>query len=51
MPLPNPKPNESENTFMQRCMEDATMLSEYPGNTQRYAVCVNNWYKKADKDE
>lgn len=51
MPLPNPRPNESEDNFMQRCMSDETMREEYPTGTQRYAVCVTQWSKKGDKDE
>jgi len=41
MPLPNPKPTESNNQFIQRCIIDDTMLSEYPDRRQRYAVCVS----------
>jgi len=38
MPIPQPKQSESENEFMQRCMSDEKMISEYP-TEQRAAVC------------
>jgi DNA-binding phage protein len=38
MPIPQPKQAESENEFMQRCMSDDKMISEYP-TEQRAAVC------------
>ena len=41
MPLPKPKPQESDNQFINRCMMDDTMSSEYPTRNQRYAVCNN----------
>jgi len=41
MPLPKPRPQESDNQFMSRCMIDDTMSSEYPNRNQRYAVCNN----------
>ena len=47
MPLPYPKPNETEDEFIGRCMADDRMVTEFPDETQRYAVCqkqieVNN---------
>jgi DNA-binding phage protein len=38
MPIPQPKQSESENEFMQRCMSDEKMISEYP-TEQRAAIC------------
>jgi len=38
MPIPKPSSRESENDFMQRCMSDAKMVSEYE-TEQRAAVC------------
>jgi len=38
MPIPQPKQSESENEFMQRCMSDDKMISEYP-TEQRAAIC------------
>ena len=39
MPLPKPKPTESRNQFLSRCMADETSMTEYPDSEQRYAVC------------
>ena len=39
MPLPKPKPTESRNQFLSRCMADKTSMTEYPDVEQRYAVC------------
>ena len=39
MPLPKPKPTESRNQFLSRCMADETSMTEYPDVEQRYAVC------------
>mgnify|MGYP003132924800 CR=1 FL=1 len=41
MPLPKPRAQESDNQFINRCMVDNTMLSEYANRNQRYAVCNN----------
>ena len=43
MPLPTPRPNDNRETFLQRCMADATMASDFPERTQRFAVCVAQW--------
>ena len=39
MPIPQKQQGESNKEFMQRCMGDETMVSEYPEEGQRYAVC------------
>ena len=39
MPLPKPKPTESRNQFLSRCMSNETSMTEYPDAQQRYAVC------------
>lgn len=39
MPLPEKKPNEKSTDFIQRCMIDEKMKTEYPDKEQRYAVC------------
>ena len=41
MPLPKPIPTESNTEFLDRCMSHETMVSEYPRENQRYAVCNN----------
>ena len=43
MPLPTPRPNDNRETFLARCMADATMTSDFPERTQRFAVCVAQW--------
>ena len=48
MPLPKPKPNESHDDFLSRCMGNPTMNEDYPENDQRYAVCISLW-EKGDK--
>jgi len=43
MPIPKPKKDEKENDFISRCVSDSVMLSEYPDNSQRTAVCSTSW--------
>lgn len=38
-----PRPNESRDEFLSRCMGWAAMVSEYPDSSQRYAVCIRYW--------
>lgn len=40
MPIPQPNQGEHEEQFVQRCMADDKMASEYPDESQRYAVCI-----------
>jgi hypothetical protein len=51
MPLPTPNTNESQEDFTTRCMADETMNSDFPDNSQRYAICIsqfeNNKLKQA----
>ena len=46
MPLPKPKQNESRKDFMQRCMNNNVMISEYRNANQRIAVCSTLFKKK-----
>jgi len=39
MPLPKPKPTETQKEFTQRCMIDKNMVNEYENIDQRFAVC------------
>lgn len=39
MPLPKRRKGEKEKEFIQRCMSNETMASEFPDRDQRYAVC------------
>ena len=49
MPLPKPKEGEDKDKFINRCMVDKTMLSEFPDEKQRYAVCLTQFNKKDQK--
>jgi hypothetical protein len=48
MVMPEPEPREQEEDFIDRCMVNATMESEYPDFDQRLAVC-NTQYKPKSK--
>ena len=39
MPLPKPRTNESESDFLDRCITDAVVQSEFSDQDQRIAVC------------
>ncbi|MBW1666851.1 MAG: hypothetical protein JRJ66_02130 [Deltaproteobacteria bacterium] len=43
MPIPKPQGNEKRDNFLQRCMADGIMVSEYPDEKQRYAICIRQW--------
>lgn len=43
MPLPTPTGTESESEFMMRCMDNATMMDDFPERDQRVAVCQAQW--------
>ena len=47
MPTPQAKENESE--FVGRCMENETMVEEYPTAKQRAAVCHSQYEKPDDE--
>ena len=45
MPIPRPTSSETEKDFIDRCMSDSVMVSEFPDADQRLAVCtVQNTY-------
>jgi hypothetical protein len=46
MPIPTPKPTETQKEFVQRCMSDEIMNNEYPDKDQRYSVCIMQYKKK-----
>jgi len=46
MPIPKPKAGEEKQKFIQRCMFNPTMVSEYPDRKQRYAICINTYKNK-----
>jgi hypothetical protein len=39
MPIPYPRPSEDDDQFISRCMSDDRMVTEYPDESQRYAIC------------
>lgn len=43
MPLPTPRPDENEEEWLERCMGDQTMVTEFPDEKQRFAVCLSIW--------
>ena len=46
MPLPTPKKNENKQSFIDRCMGDDVMTTEYEDQSQRRAVCESQWGQK-----
>ena len=50
MPLPKPKKDESQDKFISRCLGNDTMKSEFPGQSQRAAVCHSQWDKKKNNE-
>jgi HK97 family phage prohead protease len=48
MPLPTPNKGEKQDEFMNRCMSNETMKSDFPDNKQRLAVCFSQAKKRAD---
>lgn len=51
MPLVTPNKDEEKNSFINRCMSNETMKSEFPDQKQRNAVCFSQWRKKKDFDK
>ena len=43
MPLPKPTEGEGREAFLERCMSDPSMLSEYADDDQRLAVCAASY--------
>ena len=43
MPIPTPNSGEEKKDFIQRCMSDETMVSEYKNTDQRLAVCSTTY--------
>jgi HK97 family phage prohead protease len=54
VPLPKPKKGEQKDDWLDRCMGNDTMNTEFPDNGQRYKVCNQIWKdkdKKSKEDE
>ena len=49
MPIPKPTNNETKSEFIQRCMTDDTMVSEYENTDQRLAVCSTSYEDNLSK--
>lgn len=45
MPIPTPASGEKKTAFINRCMSDDKMGSEFPEGDQRLAVCSTSWDK------
>jgi len=43
MPIPKPRKDESKKEFVQRCMENDTMVFEYEDIDQRLAICSTTY--------
>ena len=41
MPIPKKETNETSSKFISRCMSDEKMVTEYPNEKIRYAICVD----------
>ena len=50
MPLPTPSKKQDKEDFMSGCMGNDTMKSEFPKQTQRYAVCQSK-YERSKKSK
>ena len=40
MPLPEPTAAETDEQFLDRCMANTVMNSEFPSESERYAACL-----------
>ena len=49
MPIPKPRSNEEKKDFIQRCMSDDKMVSEYTNTDQRLAVCSTSYEENLSK--
>ena len=49
MPIPKPNATESKKDFVQRCMSDDKMVSEYENTDQRLAVCSTSYEENLSK--
>jgi hypothetical protein len=49
MPIPTPKKNQEEDSFMQDCMGDPVMNKDYKDQKQRAAICYRQFRVRKDK--
>ena len=45
-PTATPKPAETQEKFIQRCVSNDVMNTEFPDEKQRISVCYAKWRKK-----
>ena len=50
MPIPTPNQGEHEKEFIQRCMTDDKMVSEFENTDQRLAVCSTSYEDNLSKN-
>jgi hypothetical protein len=50
MPIPKPTSNETKADFVQRCMTDDKMVSEFENVDQRLAVCSTSYEENLSKN-
>ena len=50
MPLPRPDSNQQRKDFVNECMDDTSMLNEFPNDKQRAAVCYSQ-YERSNKSK
>ena len=50
MPIPKPTANEEKKDFIQRCMTDNKMVSEFENIDQRLAVCSTSYEENLSKN-
>jgi hypothetical protein len=50
MPLPKPKPAETQSEFISRCITDPIMEREFPESKQRTAVCYFQYTNGGSKN-
>ena len=43
MPIPKPKPDDTEEEFISRCMGNPTMVDDYPDQNVRAGICYTQW--------
>lgn len=51
MPIPTPRKNQEEDSFISSCMSSETMMKEYSNQKQRYAICKSQFDRKKKKNE
>jgi hypothetical protein len=49
MPIPTPKKNQEEDSFMQDCMGDPAMNKDYKDQKQRAAICYRQFRVRKEK--